>query len=305
MNLPKPLPSALSWDWLGAFRAVEKTGSLSAAARLLGAAQPTVRRQVEALERALGVVLFTRSPTGLAPTEAARAILPFAESMAASADALVRHASAPATSTSGTVRVTASEVVGIEVLPAIFADLLRAHPLLHIELSPTNQSLDMLRRDADVAVRMTQPTQGALVAKRVADVALGLFATDDYLAERGTPRTLAELSHGHALIGRDRDGAAFYEAFARAGLRVRPRHFAFRSDSDIAQHNAIRAGLGVGILQLPLAARNEELRRVLPKLELTLPMWVVTHEDLRTTPRVAAVFEGLVKGLGRYAKGKG
>lgn len=300
MSHPEDDRTPLSWDLLGAFLAVEKTGSLSGAARALGTAQPTVRRQVEALERALGAVLFTRSPMGLTPTEAARSMLPYAESMAASAEALVRQVSAPSTAERGTVRVTASEVIGVEVLPSIFADLSRKHPLIGIELSATDESLDILRRDADVAVRMTQPTQGALVAKRVGSVSLGLFASKSYLAARGTPRSVSNLSHEHALVGRDRDDS-FYTAIATTlGVRVRKRDFVFRTDSDVAQLNAIRAGMGIGIFQVALAARTKTLRRVLPKIGLTLPMWVVTHEDLRSSRRVAIVFDHLVDALTKY-----
>jgi DNA-binding transcriptional LysR family regulator len=303
MSLSKRDLTPLSWDLLGAFLAVEKTGSLSGAARALGTAQPTVRRQVEALERALGAVLFTRSPMGLTPTEAARSIVPYAESMAASADALVRNASAPSSAERGTVRVTASEVLGVEVLPAMFAELSEKHPLIAIELSATNANLDLLRRDADVAVRMAQPTQGALVAKRVGSAALGLFASESYLEARGTPRSVSELSTGHALVGRDRDDS-FYAAFAAIGVRSKKRDFAFRTDSDVAQHNAIRAGLGIGIFQVALAARTKTLRRVLPKVGFDLPMWVVSHEDLRGSRRVSVVFDHLVDALTKYARAK-
>lgn len=302
MNLVRPDPSSLSWDLLGTFLAVQRTGSLSGAARVLGTAQPTVRRQIEALEQALGTVLFTRSPLGLSPTESARAMVPWAESMAASAEALLRTASAPASAEGGTVRVTASEVIGVEVLPPIFADLAKERPLVRIELAVTNANVDMLRRDADIAVRMTQPTQGALVAKRIGTLALGLFASEEYLEARGEPRTAAALSKGHALVGRDRDDAVLHAALDGVGVRVRKSDFAFRSDSDIAQLGAIRAGLGIGVFQVGLASREPSLRRVLPKIAFELPMWVVMHEDLKGSRRVAAVFDHLARGLALYAR---
>jgi DNA-binding transcriptional LysR family regulator len=202
MNLPLD-STALSWDLLGAFLAVMRTGSLSAASRALGVAQPTVRRQIENLEAVLGVVLFTRSQAGLVATETAVATLPYAESMASAAEAFVRSVSAPSDAEHGTVRVTCSEVVGVAVLPPILADLGRAHPRLQIELSLSNANEDLLRRDADVAVRMAQPTQNALVAKRAGTVQLGVFATEAYLADHPAPRSIADL-RGHALIGKDR-----------------------------------------------------------------------------------------------------
>ena len=290
----------LPWDLLGAFLAVMRTGSLSGAARALGVAQPTVRRQIEKLEEVLGVVLFTRSPTGLVATETALATLPYAESMAGAADALVRSVSAPSGAEEGTVRVTCSEVLGLEVLPAMLAELHRAHPRLQIELSSTNANEDLLRRDADDAVRMAQPTQSALVAKRIGTIEVGLFASEAYLSEHAAPRTVSELTRGHSLIGRDRD-TSFFTALAAAGLRIRRQDFALRTDSDVAQLAAVRAGYGIGLCQVALAARSPGLQRVLPKMGFGLPTWVVTHEDLRSSRRVSLVFEHLVTSLTAYA----
>ncbi len=302
MNRPSVDSPALPWDLLGAFLAVMRTGSLSGASRTLGVAQPTVRRQIEKLEEALGVVLFTRSQTGLMATEAAVATLPYAESMAGVADALVRSVSAPAHAELGTVRVTSSEVVGVEVLPPIFADLLRLHPKLQIELSASNANEDLLRREADVAVRMAQPTQSALIAKRVGTVKLGVFASEAYLADHAVPRSPAELLRGHAIVGKDRD-TTFSAALAAAGLPLKRKDFAFRTDCDAAYLAAIRAGVGVGVCQVPLAAGPPRLRRLFPKVSFELPVWVVTHEDLRASRRVSLVFDHLVTSLSKYVLG--
>jgi molybdate transport repressor ModE-like protein len=303
MSHPSVDPAALSWDLLGAFLAVMRTGSLSAASRTLGVAQPTVRRQIEKLEEVLGAVLFTRSQTGLTPTETALTTLPYAESMAGVAEALVRSASAPSDAAQGTVRVTCSEIVGVEVLPPILADLRRAHPQLQIELSLSNANEDLLRRDADVAVRMAQPTQDALVAKRVGTVKIGVFASAAYLADHAAPRSAADLLRGHALVGRDRDASSFFAALAAAGLHLKRKDFGLRTDSDPAALAAVRAGLGIGFSQVPLAARPPPLQRVLPKLSVELPFWVVTHENLRASRRVSIVFEHLVESLARYVRG--
>jgi DNA-binding transcriptional LysR family regulator len=249
----------------------------------------------------LGVVLFTRSQTGLVPTEAATHTLPYAESMASAADSLVRSVSAPQDAESGTVRVTCSEVVGVEVLPPLLADLRRKHPRLQVELSLSNANEDLLRREADVAVRMVQPTQSALMAKRVGSVELGFFASEPYLAEHGSPRSSADLAHGHALIGRDRE-TSFSAALAKAGLPSKRKDFALRTDSDAAYVAAIRAGVGIGICQVPLAKGPPKLRRLLPKLRFDLPIWIVTHEDLRASRRIAVVFEHLAISLGKYAR---
>ena len=289
----------LSWDLLAAFLAVMRSGSLSGASRALNVAQPTVRRQIEKLEEVLGVALFTRSQTGLTATDSALATLPFVESMAGVADAIVRTVSAPANAERGTVRVTCSEVMGVEVLPAILADLNLSHPLLQIELSPSNSNEDLLRRDADVAVRMGQPTQSALVTKRVGNVELGVFASEVYLSRRGTPRTPQGLLRAHALIGKDRD-SSFLALLAAAGLPLKRKDFALRTDSDAAYVAALRAGLGLGICQVPFARGTPPLKRLFPQLSWTLPVYVVTHEDLRRTRRVSIVFEHLVGALGAY-----
>jgi DNA-binding transcriptional LysR family regulator len=293
MSDPEP-----SWELYGTFLAVLRAGSLSAASRALGLAQPTVRRRIEALEAALGAPLFTRATSGLAPTEAATAALPHVEAMATAARAIARTASGPAEAERGTVRVSASEVVGAEVLPPMLATLAEAAPALRVELALTNRSEDILRREADVAVRMVAPTQAALVARRVGAVPIGLYATVDYLAAHGAPARLEDL-RAHRFVGPDRDRAAL-DALAAAGLPIAPRDFALRSDSDLAQLAAVRAGVGIGVAQAPLAARDPRLVRVLPRLSLPLEVWVVMHEDLRALRRVRRVFDHLVAGLGVY-----
>ena len=287
-----------SWDLYGAFLAVMQHGSLSGASRALGVAQPTVRRQIEALEAQLGVPLFTRAPNGLTPTDLARATVPHAEAIAASARAFVRAVSSPADREAGTVRVTASEVVGAEVLPAILARLLADKPSLAIELVLDDRNQDLLRREADVAVRMIAPTQASLVQRRAARIELGLFASEAYLARRSLPTSVTALRE-HALVGPDRQRAAL-EALARGGLELAPRDFALRTDSTLAQLAAVRAGVGIGIAQVPLARAPVPLVRVLPKLAFCLEAWVVTHEDMRDVARVRAVVEHLVAELGAY-----
>jgi DNA-binding transcriptional LysR family regulator len=300
MSTPSIDSAALSWDLLGSFLAVMRTGSLSGASRSLGVAQPTVRRQIEKLEEVLGAVLFTRSQAGLVPTDTALATMPYAESMAGVADALVRSATAPSDGERGTVRVTCSDVVACGVIPAILAALHRAHPLLQIELSASNANEDLLRRDADVAVRMAQPTQGALVAKHVGIVKFGVFAAESYLADHPAPRSVADLL-GHALIGKDRD-TSFFTKLAMSGLALKRKDFALRTDNDAAYLAALRAGVGIGVCQVPLAAGPPVLRRLLPKASFELPVWVVTHEDLRASRRVSIVFDHLVASLGKYIR---
>ena len=195
-----PIHKRMSWDLYRSFLEVLRTGSLSAASRSLGLTQPTVGRHIATLEKTLqGKPLFTRSRTGLQPTETARELRPHAEQMAAAAGALLRAASGAAEEMKGAVRITASEIIGAEVLPQILTEFRARQPGVIVELSLSNQSADLLRRDADIAVRMVRPAQKALVARRVGKTVLGLHASRAYLEARGMPRSLADLEQ-HALI---------------------------------------------------------------------------------------------------------
>ena len=296
------MTSNIEWEWYRAFLGVLREGSLSGAARALGVAQPTVGRHVAALEAALGLVLFTRSPTGLLPTDAARMLQADAEAMEDVAAALARAAAGlrgGAGDVAGTVRVSVSEVIGVEVMPAIVARLAGRHPALAVELVLSNRVQDLLRREADIAVRMTPPRQEQLVARKVGAIDLGLHATPDYLARRGTPGTLGALAD-HTLIGYDAP-TPFVRAAARALPGYVRERFTVRTDSDVAQLALIRAGAGIGVCQAPLAARAPGLVRVLPDaFALPLETWVTMHEDLRASPGCRAVFDALVAGLAEY-----
>jgi len=291
-----------NWEWYRSFVAVLETGSLSAAGRALGMTQPTVGRHVDSLEAALQLKLFTRSFDGFAPTDAALELKPYAASLAATAAALRRVATSQGDGVRGTVRLTASEIVSSEVLPPILADLRDAHPALVIELVPTNKVENLLRRDADIAVRMVAPSQDALVARRVAAIEVGLHAHRRYLSRHGTPRTLDELGR-HALIGWDTE-TAYIRRFQERYPQITRESFAFRTDSDVAQLAAIRAGVGVGFCQARLAARDPDMVRLFKSaISLNLETWIAMHADLRDSPRCAVTFAALASGLAAYARG--
>ncbi|MGM9481548.1 LysR family transcriptional regulator [Roseateles sp. NT4] len=296
------MASTLPWDLLHTFLGVLREGSLSGAARLLDLTQPTVGRHVAALEAALGQALFTRSSTGLLPTEAALALRGHAEQMEVAAAALQRAATARGDEVRGTVRVTASEIIGVEVLAGVFAQLREAHPGLVLELALSNQLQDLLRREADIAVRMTPPEQGQLIARRIGSIELGLHARPDYLDRHGRPTSFAEMA-GHTLVGFDR-----VTPFIRAGVKrlggLSRDSFALRCDSDLAQLALVRAGAGIGACQVALARREPVLERVLAD-HFTWPLetWVAMHEDLRQNLACRTVFDALVDGLTRYLNG--
>lgn len=294
---------APGWDELRTFVEVARDGSLSGAARRLGLTQPTVGRHIDALETALGLTLFTRSPRGLAPTPAALALAPHGDMMAAAAAALARTASGEAAADRGAVRVTASEVIGCEVLPPILAAFHAEHPGIAIELALTNRTEDLARRDADIAVRMIRPTQTGLVARRIGVSRIGLYAHRDYLKRFGEPRSLADLQ-SHCVIGFDRDNRSFRSAgnFARTLTR---EDFGFRCDNDLAQLAALRAGVGVGGCQENIARYDPELVAVLPNvIQYALEIWLAMHTNLKTTRRVRLVFDSLTVGLTNFVKGR-
>jgi DNA-binding transcriptional LysR family regulator len=289
MNMSPP-----SWDLYRTFEAVLRTGSLSGAARALGLTQPSIGRHIDALEQAIGRDLFVRSQRGLTPTAAALELKPYAELLATTSSALLRTAEGHAGTIAGTVRISASEVVSAEHLPAMLSRLWHKHPVLAFEISSSDSVDDLLQRQADIAVRMVQPTQQSLIARKVAPLTLGLHAHADYLARRGTPFTLSDLAD-HDLIGFDTETPAI-RALAEQFPALDRASFALRVDSDVAQLAAIRAGFGIGICQVSLAPRAPRLVRVLAEdFTIDLDVWIVMHEDLRTSPRCRIVFDALVE----------
>ena len=295
----------LDWDLCRSFLAVLREGSLAGAARRLGVAHPTIRRHVEEIEAGLGASLFARSPQGLVPTELGESLRDPALAMESAFEQVVRAASGAGDAVAGTVRITASEVMAIEVLPPFLAALMVEHPGLAFELDVSDTVADVLRRDADIAVRMLRPTQSDLIARQAGRVALGLFAHRRWTerAGAGDGDLDALLSGGH-LIGYDRE-RLLIDALTARGIAVDRRDFGFRTDSNLAQLAAMRAGLGVAICQTPIAAREPALCRLVPDLETTLEIWVVTHPNLRGSRRVRTCFDALARDLAGYAASAG
>ncbi len=288
-----------SWDFYRTFLTVLQEGSLSAAARELGLTQPTIGRHIDALEGIIGFQLFIRSPQGLIPTEAATDLRPHAEQLASNAAALLRAATGQGGGVRGTVRISASEVIGIEVLPPMLSALNDRHPDLIIELSLSDAVEDLLRQEADIAVRMVAPEQDALITRRIGGIPLGLHAHRRYLDKHGFPEKLEDLRQ-HRTIGFDRESAFVRTIRKRVPLLdlMRP---SFRADSNLAQLAAIRAGFGIGVCQVELAKRDPDIVRLFEReFELPLETFVVMHENLKTTPRCRATFDALVEGLLAY-----
>lgn len=291
----------IGWELYRSFLGVLQEGSLSGAARALGITQPTVGRHMAALEKSLGLALFTRSQAGLLPTEAAAELRGHAEAMGSMAAALRRAAEGQGKGgvVRGTVRVSASDVIGAEVLPPILAQLRRRHPQLKLEVVLSNRVQDLLQREADIAVRMTSPRQQALLARRIGAVPLGLYAHRDYLALHPAPKDLKALMQ-HALVGFDEE-TPFLRAARKAFPAWSREAFSLRADSDLAQMALVRAGCGIGVFQVGIAKRDPALVRLLARqFDLKLETWVTMHGDLRASPRCKATFDALAKGLADY-----
>jgi DNA-binding transcriptional LysR family regulator len=295
------MTSEAGWDLYRSFLAVLRLGSLSAAARSLGLTQPTVGRHMAQLQESLGGrVLFTRSSAGFMPTAAAHELRPHAEDMASAAAAFTRMGSANPEEAAGAIRLTAADVVGVEVLPPMLSEFRYKYPNTAIELSLSNQMADLLRRDADIAVRMVRPKQKALLARRVGRLALQFHAHRRYLERFGHPERLEDLAH-HTIIGFDRI-RPFAVLMNAVPLPASRDMFAFRCDHDLAQLAALRAGFGIGICQTGIARRDPDLLPLLVKqFKVEMEVWIVMHNDLRRISRMRLMFDHLSVNLAQYA----
>jgi DNA-binding transcriptional LysR family regulator len=290
----------LDWNLIRSFVAVAQTGSLSAAARQLGGSQPTLGRHIVELERATGLKLFRRGRAGYEPTDDGLKLLARAEEVSDRANAFMRAAMGASTeAVAGTVRIAASEVVAAHVLPPMIARLGEAEPSIEIEIVASNQVENLLRRDADIAIRMVEPAQQDLIARKVTDIPLCACAAVSYLDRRGRPSSVEELP-SHDLIGFDR-GSTVIDAFGAFGIRLDRHAFRFRADNQIVGWEAVRAGNGIGFGQLPLAKRDAQVEMILPDMPLpVLPVWLAMHRDVHTSARIRRVVDFLFAELKRY-----
>jgi DNA-binding transcriptional LysR family regulator len=284
------------WSLVRSFLAVLENGSLLAAARQLQSSQPTIGRHVAELESQLSLVLFERTGRGLVPTEAALRLAESARIMQSGADQLARSVVGSDRSTSGTVRISASQPMACFVLPPLLVQMRLALPEVQVELVASNCVSNLLRREADIAVRMVQPEQATVIARRVGKVFLKACAHQDYLRRRGVPRQASDLL-AHDLIGGDRNDETL-KGFAARGLHVERENFAFRTDDLIVVWQAVRAGLGIGFVSEHLLRTEPAVVPLLPKLKIEpLPVWLAVHKEIRTSKRIRAVYDFLAGAL--------
>lgn len=286
----------LDWSHLQSFVAVAEHGSLSAAARARASSQPTLSRHIAALEHSVGARLFERSKTGVTLTERGSALMAQAVKMADAAAQLSMVSEGRADELAGTVRITASQIVATYVLPDILTDLHRAHPAIEIELVASDDTNNLLRREADIALRMYRPTQGDVIAKHTGMLDLGAYANADYIARRGMPQNSADLIN-HDLVGYDRSTLVI-DGLAAVGVKVDRSFFKFRSDDQVVCWEMVRAGFGIGFNQKNIAARDETMICVSGDDPIgQLPVWLTAHPELRQSPRIRKVYDHLAQSL--------
>jgi DNA-binding transcriptional LysR family regulator len=284
--------STFDWTLVRSFLAALEHGSLLGAARALKSSQPTIGRHIAELELQLGVALFERTGRGLKPLDMALRLADSARAMEAGAHQLQRSVSSLDEAVSGTVRITASQPVACILLPPVLARLQQKLPGIQIELVSSNEVSNLLRREADIAVRMVPPDQTSLVAKRIGKVTIGTYAHRTYLQRAGTPREPTELL-AHALIGNDKN-EDILRGFAAMGYPVARGQFAFRTDDLMAHWHAVRGGVGIGFVADYVARSDADVVPLLPMLKIpALPVWLAVHREIRTSKRIRAVYDFL------------
>ncbi|SEO21598.1 DNA-binding transcriptional regulator, LysR family [Salinihabitans flavidus] len=288
--------SSLDWSLVQAFLAVAETGSLSQAARRLGASQPTLGRQIRALESQLDAELFQRVPRGLTLTALGQEVLPAAQEMRAAMGRIALTAAGGQSRLRGDVRIASSVFMAHHVLPAILARLRRAEPEIAIDLVPSDGSENLLFREADIAVRMYRPDQLDIVAQHIGEIGIGVFAARSYLERAGRPSVPEDLLH-HEMVGYDRNDLIL-RIMRDMGFPAAREMFSVRCDNQSAYWELVRAGCGIGFAQITTGQADPGVERLLPDMALPpLPVWLSAHEAMRHTPRIRRVWQALSEGL--------
>jgi DNA-binding transcriptional LysR family regulator len=288
--------SSFDWTLIRSFLAALEHGSLLGAARALHSSQPTLGRHIAELESQLKTTLFERTGRGLLPTDMALRLADSARAMEAGAMQLERQALGAQSKIAGAVRISASQPVACVLLPPLLAQMRIALPEITVELVVSNAVSNLLKREADIALRMVQPDQGSVIARRVGQVTIGTYAHRDYLRRRGIPKQPADLLQ-HDLISGDKDDTVERGA-AALGLPLLPERIVLRTDDLIAYSAALRAGLGIGFIADYAGRADNTLVPLLPTLLIpSLPMWLVVHREIRSSQRIRAVYDFLAAHL--------
>jgi len=283
------------WNRARAFLVTAEEGSLSAAARALGMTQPTLGRQVTALEQELGVVLFERIGTGLVLTPSGLELVEHVRTMGEAANRVSLTANGQSQNIEGNISISVSEVHAVFWLPPIIAKLRQQEPQITVELVVTNDVSDLRRREADIAIRNFRPTQPELIAKKISDVSARLYATPDYIKRLGTPGDL----HQADFISFDGTGMLM-NFLNELGLNLTKKNFPILTENYLAHWELVKHGLGIGIMPEDVGNAEPLVKQVLPKLEpIVFPIWLTTHRELNTSRRVRVVFDLLATELSK------
>ncbi len=277
----------VNWDDIRIFLSIARTGQILGAARRLHLNHATVARRLTALEDDLGARLFDRSTSGCLLTEAGTRLFERAERIEAETLAAEADLGRGTAELSGTVRIGAPDGFGVHYLAPRLGQLMARHPGLTVQLVPVPRAFSLSRREADIAVTVERPETGRLIARKLVDYALGLYASEDYLCRRGKPESLAELI-GHDLIGHVED--LLYSPSLNYGadiLKDWPARFEIASA--IGQVEAVRAGAGIGILHVFIARNDDTLVPILPERKVHRAYWMVSHESSKPLRHIAAV----------------
>ncbi len=286
------LNSQFNWNQAKAFLLTAQTGSLSAAAHLLKVSQPTLGRQVSALESALGVVLFERVGRGLSLTPSGQELLEHVQHMNEAANQFMLTATGQNKQLAGEVCITATDVLAYFILPPILAKLRRLEPGIHIEVIASNAASDLLRREADIAVRSFRPTQADLVAKKLADVEAFLYATPGYLASLNDPKNMMEFNQADFIGFVNND--PYQEALNEMGFELTAENFPVVCENHLIHWELTKQGVGIGVMPLQVGSQEPLVKPILPDLPgHTSELWLVAHREVRTSRRVRRVFDFL------------
>lgn len=284
------------WNHVKAFLVTAEEGSLSAAARALGTTQPTLGRQVSALEEELGVVLFERTAGGIELTPNGLNLLELARGMGDAASHFSLVASGQCNEIEGNVCITATDIFSAFVLPPILKKLRLKEPGITIEVIASNDNTDLKRREADIAIRGHQPNQSELIAKKLSDIRAHLYAAPSYLDQLGCP-DFPEAFNNADFIG-FQNNDRFIEVLGKYGFDLTNKNFPVTTENHIVYWELVKSGAGIGIMPEGIGSQESLVEEILPKLDPILSeVWIVAHREVKTNRRIRFVFDFLVQEL--------
>lgn len=288
------------WNRARAFLVTAEQGSLSAAARALGMTQPTLGRQVEALEHELNVVLFERIGRGLSLTPCGIDLLKHVKTMGEAASHLSLAAHEYSQSIKGRICISASETYATHLLPPIIKKIHAAEPDIEIEIIATVNASDLRKREADIAIRNFRPTEPDLIAKKIKDIPARLYATPEYLDQIGNPKTIDELSQAQFIAIDSHHSVK--QALNHLGFNLTTDNFPIITENFLVMWEMVKQGIAIGILDGHIGDKEAKVVQVLPDMPpLIFPIWLVAHRELNTNRRVRMVFDLLAAELKKLA----